>query len=160
LVKIFSQSKEYIVNSVKNGDVTIAVYGLGNIGLPIAVLFAYAGAKVIGVDIDKDRVELINEGICYIENEPNLKELFEESYKIGRISATTDLLKGSRENDVKIITVPTLLTSSKTLDLSALEIAAEYIGKGLSKKDMIILESSVPPGTTEGMIKDTLERYS
>lgn len=159
-MKIFAQSKEYIMKSVKNGDVTIAVFGLGNIGLPMAVIFERAGARVIGVDVDESRVNLINNGFCYIENEPELKEMFQKSYEAGRISATTDLLKGVKESDVKIVVVPTLLTPFKIPDLSAVESVAEYIGKGLSKNDLIIIESSVPPGTTEGMIKDTLEKHS
>lgn len=76
MVKFFSQSEDYIANSVKNGDVTIAVFGLGSIGLPIAVIFANAGARVIGVDIDEERVNLINSGFCYFENEPELNKLF------------------------------------------------------------------------------------
>lgn len=159
-MKIFAQSKEYILKSVKNGDVTIAVFGLGRIGLPIAVIFAQEGARVIGVDVDKKRVNFINNGFCYIENEPELKEMFQESYEAGHISATNDLFKGAKESDVKIVVVPTLLTSSKTPDLSAVKSVAEYIGKGLSKNDIIILESSVPPGTTEGKIKDILEKHS
>ncbi len=121
MVKIFSQTKNYIVNSVKNGDITIAVFGLGRIGLPIAVIFANAGARVIGVDIDEKRVNLINTGSCYIENEPKLDRLFQACYQAGRISATTDLLKAAKESDVKIIVVPTLLTQFKTPDLSAVE---------------------------------------
>jgi len=160
LVKIFSQSKDYIVKSVKNGDVTIAVFGLGSIGLPIAVIFANAGARVIGVDIDEKRVNLINTGSCYIENEPELNKLFQTCYHSGRISATTNLLKGAKESDVKIVVVPTLLTQFKTPDLSAVESVVEHIGKGLSKNDVIILESSVPPGTTEGIVKDILEKNS
>ncbi len=160
LVKIFSQSKENILNSVKNGDVTITVFGLGNIGFPIASIFANVGAKVIGVDKDEERVDLINSGICYIENEPELMEMFKKSYEEGRITATTDTLKGAINSDVKIIAVPTILTQYKTPDLSAIINVTEYIGKGLSQNDVVILESSVPPGTTEGLVKEILERRS
>ncbi|KXH74425.1 MAG: hypothetical protein AM326_00050 [Candidatus Thorarchaeota archaeon SMTZ-45] len=160
MVKIFSQSKEFIINAIKNGDVTIAVYGMGNIGLPIAAIFANSGAKVVGVEIDKERVKMINNGICYIENEPELNEMFQESYEKGRISATSDLLKGAKLSDVKIITVPTLLKSSMAPDLSAIQTVIEQIGKGLFKDDIIIIESSLPPGTTEGILKNALERYS
>lgn len=148
------------MNSVKNGEVTIAVYGLGNIGFPIAVMFAHAGANVIGVDTDKERVELINNGICYIKNEPELKEMFEECYEERQISATTDLLKGAQKSDIKIIVVPTLLTPLKTPDLSAVENVVKCISKTLSPNDLVILESSVPPGTTEGIVKNILEQHS
>ena len=64
-----------IKEKLKNGEITIAVYGLGKMGLPLAAVFAEHGAKVIGVDINEKVVESINKGINHIKEEPGLDEL-------------------------------------------------------------------------------------
>jgi len=160
MVKILDLSEQEITKLLGEGKITIAVYGIGKMGLPIAAVFANEGAKVIGVDINPKFVNGLNKGVCYIEGEPDLEDLIKKSFKERRISATSDQIQASRDSDVKIILVPTFLDQSKKPDLSALIAVAENIGKGLSKGDLVIIESTVPPLTTRNVIKPILERNS
>ncbi|MBC7097441.1 MAG: nucleotide sugar dehydrogenase, partial [Methanobacteriales archaeon] len=94
----------------------IAVFGLGHIGLPTAALFAKAGFKVIGVDINPDIVNSINQGISPII-EPGLDELLVEVVKKGKLKATDDGEYAARKANIMIIVVPTPLGADKSSDL-------------------------------------------
>ncbi len=159
-MKIFNMTKDEIQNAVKNGKVTIAVYGLGNVGLPIALAYFSAGCNVIGVDIDHEKVDMLNSGINFLSHEPYVDGLLKEALKRGKFRATTDLIKTASEADVISILVPTLADASGKLKLNALFSAARAIGKGLQEGSVIILESTVPPGTTEGPLRKILEKES
>lgn len=79
LMGILGKSREEVKNAVREGKITIAVYGLGYVGLPLAVVFAIAGAKVIGVDIDEEKVRKVNRGENYIHEEKQLTELLKRA---------------------------------------------------------------------------------
>ena len=131
------------------------VYGLGHIGSPILAAWLTAGARGIGVDVDEEKVRRLYAGDSPVE-EPCLSDIFKRAHKEGRLSATADGVKASQESDVKIIAVPTILRD-RTPDLSAVESAARSIASGLKRGDLVILESSVPPGTTRNFLRPILE---
>ncbi|MCK4459241.1 MAG: nucleotide sugar dehydrogenase [Methanosarcinales archaeon] len=156
-MKIYGQPEKSIRQAVASGDVTIAVCGLGKMGLPLAAVFADAGARVIGADIDEGVVRGINQGICHVTGEPGLPELVERNVGEGRLSATSDLVHAAEEADVMVILVPTLLDRNNNPDMSIVRSVCAYIAKGLNPGDFVIQESTVPPGTTRDMILPILE---
>ena len=135
---------------------TLAVFGLGQIGLPIAATFASRGLKVIGVDIDQAKVKAVNSKICYIK-EPGLEETLQNVVSKGLLSATTDGIKAVTESDAVIVAVATPATRN-AIDLSSLTLALEVISKGLHEGQLVSIESTVPPGTTLNLAKPILEK--
>jgi len=159
-LKILGLEKEKIEQAIKSGAVTIAVYGAGKVGLPIAVVFAEAGAKVIAVDINEEVVEQINQGINPVKNEAKLDEKFASVFRKGNLKASSDLINSAKESAVIIVIVPTILDETNTLNLTPLKIAFENIGLGLQSGALVILESTVPPGFVESIIIPILEKKS
>ncbi|MEM4405721.1 MAG: nucleotide sugar dehydrogenase [Candidatus Methanomethylicaceae archaeon] len=145
---------------LKEGRITVAVYGMGRVGLPIAVAWLRAGAKVIGVDINHGLVEMLNDGKTPLEDEPNINEWVKRGLEEKRFYATNDGVAASRNSDIKIIVIPTTLNAKKKLNNSSLITVAENIGKGLKAGDVVILECTVPPLTTENLVKPILEEES
>lgn len=137
----------------------IAVVGLGKAGLPLAAVIADAGIEVLGVDVDKKKVELINRGVNPIKEEPGLSELIKK-HGGNRLNATSDAITASKECNVHIVIVPLFIDDSKRPDFSIIEHAVESVGKGLKKKDIVVLETTVLVGTTESLIKGILEKNS
>jgi UDP-N-acetyl-D-mannosaminuronic acid dehydrogenase len=134
---------------------TIAVIGLGYIGLPTAVVFAQRGYRVIGVDIDAKKVEAVNAGRSYIR-EPYLDEMLRDSVARGLLSATTDAVAAVRQSDAVIIAVPTPVKNG-VADLTYLREALDAVRKGIHRDLIIVIESTIPPGTTVGVAKPMLE---
>jgi UDP-N-acetyl-D-mannosaminuronic acid dehydrogenase len=124
---------------------TICVIGLGYIGLPTAVVLASRGISIIGVDISKDVVAKINRGEIHIV-EPDLDALTARAVQIGKLRATTV----PEAADAFIIAVPTPFHDGKA-DLSYVNVAAASIAPVLKAGDLVVLESTSPPGTTEDM---------
>jgi nucleotide sugar dehydrogenase len=148
-------SDEELKSLLSRGEIRASFFGLGRVGIPSMLAWANAGARCIGVDVKKDIVMKINNGESPI-NEPLVQDWLSKFVRDGRVRATTDGASASRETEVKVITVPVTLLNGKP-DLSALEKAALSIAAGLRRGDLVILESSVPPGTTRGFLKRILE---
>jgi len=127
----------------------IAVIGLGYVGLPLAVAAAECDFEVIGIDINKTVVKSLNLGVSSIEDVSNIQ--LANVLKNGKFTATTsyDELKNI---EYFVICVPTPLTESRSPDLSYLESAARSIARVLSKGCLVILESTVEPGTTRDFL--------
>ncbi|MCD6563152.1 MAG: nucleotide sugar dehydrogenase [Thermoproteales archaeon] len=151
-MKILGLSKSTVKEYFIKGKITFAVYGLGKMGLPLATILANYGAKVIGVDINEEIVKKINMGISHIENEPELDSLVKKNVEAGRLYATNDGIYAAKKSDVQIILVPTLADDKGNLNLKSVFDIAETISKGLEKGDIVITESTMPPGTTEKLI--------
>lgn len=117
--------------------------GLGYIGLPTAVMFANAGYDVQGVERDEGKIDAINSGTLHID-EPGLSEEFIKAFESGRLVAGSDAM----EAEVHIIAVPTPVSPDKKLDFSFISSAVKSIATVLKSGDLVILESTVPPGTT------------
>ncbi|RLG40437.1 MAG: nucleotide sugar dehydrogenase [Thermoproteota archaeon] len=151
-MKILGLDREKVKEYIRNGKVTFAVYGLGKMGLPLAAVLAEHGGNVIGVDINEDVVRTVNKGISHIKEEPGLDVLVKRNVEAGRLSATTNVVYASKTSDVMIIIIPTLVDEKGNLKLGNIFSLAEEISKGLDRGDIVITESTMPPGTTEKLI--------
>jgi len=140
---------------IKNKKAKVAVIGLGYVGLPTAVELAKVGFKVFGIDIKKERVDLVNKGKSYILDV--LSKDLKEAVNSEKLSAfnTHQPLKNS---DIVLICVPTPLDKNKIPDISYIKSTTEEIAKYLHKNQLIILESSTYPGTTREVILPELEK--
>ncbi len=132
-------------------EITIAVYGLGRVGAAVAAVFLRHGFNVLGVDVDEEKVQKINSKEKLFSLEPHVDEAFIEGIEKGSFKATSDLADASKGSKYKILTVPVPLVL-KAPDFSNLKQASESIGKGIRKGDVVIVESSVPPGTTRQVV--------
>ncbi len=151
-MKLIGLSNEEVKEAFRKGKFTIAVYGMGKMGLPLAAVFADHGANVIGVDINERVVETINRGENHIKEEPGLDELVKRNVEAGRLKATTDGVWAAKQADVMVILVPTLTDERGNLKLGPVYDVAEKISQGLEKGDIVITEATMPPGTTESLI--------
>lgn len=131
----------------------VCVLGLGYIGLPTASILATNGFKVLGVDVNEEIVHVINRGGLPIE-EPGLKTIVQAAIHSGNFRAALQ----PEPADVFIIAVPTPVTDDKKADLSFIKAAAESIVPVLNKGNLVILESTSPPGTTKNFLVPILEK--
>lgn len=149
--------KEKLLEKIEKKEIVCGVFGLGYVGLPLAVEKAKAGFKTIGFDVQESKVNLVNEGVNYIGDvvDAELKNLVRDK----KLEATTDFSK-IREVDFVAICVPTPLDAHQQPDISYVEASATSISKYLKKDTMVVLESTTYPGTTEELIKPILENGS
>ena len=141
------------MNYLNNKKYIVGIIGLGYVGVPTAIAIAKNKNKVIGFDINKEKVANINEGVSYISDISSNDLMEVREY----LSATTQF-EDLAQCDVVIIAVPTPLTKRKTPDTSAIEEAANKITKYYKKGALIILESTTYPGTTEELLLPILEK--
>lgn len=148
-----SKLKEKILNKTA----TLGVCGLGYVGLPLAVEKAKAGFNVIGFDVQKEKVDLVNSGKNYIGDvvDNDLEKLVKE----GKLKATT-AFKDVASCDCICICVPTPLDIHQEPDISYVKSSTEEIAKYLHKDMLVVLESTTYPGTTEELLKPILEKTS
>jgi nucleotide sugar dehydrogenase len=144
---------------VRSGEFKVAVYGLGHVGSPVASSWLRAGAHVIGVDNSSEVLENARKGRTHIY-EPGVNDAFSKGLKEKRFFVYSDPLKGSQDSHFKLICVPVLLTDSFSADLSVVKQVATAIGQGLKKGDVVSLNPSVPPGTSEDVVLPILEEQS
>jgi methylmalonyl-CoA mutase cobalamin-binding subunit len=128
---------------------------LGYVGLPTAVVFASRVFSVVGVDVDAGRVEAVNSGRCYLR-EPGLDVLLRDVVSRGLLRATTETVRAVRESDAVVIAVPTPVRDG-VADLSYLKEVLLAIREGLHRGLLVVIESTIPPGTTVGFAKPLLE---
>src|SRR6476659_2162104 len=135
----------------------IAVVGLGYVGLPLSLQFARSCVEVIGLDIDCEKVEALNQGRSYIKHiaSENVGEL----RKAGKFSASTDF---SQVQDVEavIICVPTPLNKNREPDISYVLNTGRAVAPHLAKGTVVVLESTTYPGTTDEDLRQVLETGS
>jgi UDP-N-acetyl-D-glucosamine dehydrogenase len=136
-------------------NIRIGIIGCGYVGLPLALRFADTGHRVTGFDTDPKKIENLNAGRSYIQHIPADK--IAEHVKGGRLDATTDFTK-IREMDAVLICVPTPLDERREPDLSYVEQTALSISPNLQRNQLIVLESTTYPGTTEELVLPILER--
>lgn len=154
------RSKIEKLAAVSPQDIRVAVYGLGKMGLPLAAVFASKGFQVLGVDTNEEVVKKVNAGVSPVVEEAGLEKLVQKVVKGGKFKATSDGALASRETDIKIIIVPTFLDEKNHPDLEIVKKVTEKIALGLQKGDLVILESTAPPGTTLEVIAKILEKKS
>jgi UDP-N-acetyl-D-mannosaminuronic acid dehydrogenase len=131
----------------------VCVLGLGYVGLPTACMLAMQGHQVIGVDVDPRIVQTISKGGIHIE-EVGLKTMLQAAINSGSLVATTEV----ESADIFIIAVPTPLAEGNRADTSFVESAAKSIAGVLESGSLVILESTVPPGTTDDLLCPALSK--
>jgi UDP-N-acetyl-D-mannosaminuronic acid dehydrogenase len=132
---------------------TVCVLGLGYIGLPTASTFATHGLKVIGVDVNRQIVNTLREGGVHIQ-EPGLPDLVEQAFESGMLQIRETLL----DADAFIIAVPTPVSVDKQADLRHVIEAAKAIAPVLRAGNLVVLESTCPPGTTLEVVAPILNQ--
>ena len=152
-----SESTVALLDRLRSKKAKVCVVGLGYVGVPLAVASAQSGFSVIGVDVEKEKVSMINKGICYVEDAYSEKHL-SELVRAGTISATENLSDGATSSDIVIVCVPTPLDPRGEPDLSFLKSVAKDLSKNLSGFKLIIVESTSFPGTTTDIFQPLLER--
>ena len=146
--------KNELISLIKDKRARVGVIGLGYVGLPLASEFAGAGIRATGFEVDEKKAGEINAGRSYIADVSS--ETIKRSVDADRLTATTnfDLL---RECDAIIVCVPTPLRKTKEPDVSFILAAAEEIKKRLRRGQLIILESTTYPGTTDEVLMPILQ---
>ncbi len=138
-------------------EARLAVIGLGYVGLPVACAFASAGFDVVGLELRSDRVECINRGVSPIDgNEPGLAELLADAIAAQRFRATADYL-AIADRDVILIAVETPVDENNVPHYQALRSAAGALAKELKPGALVIVESTIAPGTMAGVVRPALE---
>lgn len=134
--------------------VKIGIIGCGYVGLPLALRFSDVGQRVTGFDLDKTKVDKLNAGQSYIQHIPAAK--ISEHVQAKRFDATTDFTR-LRDMDAVLICVPTPLDERREPDLSYVEQTAKAIAPNLQRNQLIVLESTTYPGTTEELVLPILK---
>jgi UDP-N-acetyl-D-glucosamine dehydrogenase len=139
----------------KGAQLKVGIIGCGYVGLPLALRFAEAGHKVTGFDTDPEKVRMLNAGKSYIEHIQQTK--IQQFVNSRHFSATNDFSK-LKEVDAILICVPTPLNEYREPDLSYVEDTAKSIYPHLQKGQLVVLESTTYPGTTEELVLPILEK--
>jgi len=139
---------------IKYKSATIGIVGLGYVGLPLAVAFCEAGFRVLGIDVQQKRVDLVNQGESYIADVPGAR--LQAVVANNLLQATTEQSR-LKETDAICICVPTPLTKTKDPDLSHVIRESEEISKNLQPGQLVVLESTTYPGTTREVVLPILE---
>ena len=146
--------REILLKKIADREIVAGVVGLGYVGLPLAVEIAKAGFGTIGFDIEKEKVDWVNQGRSYIGDVvgDDLKMVVGK----GMLAATTDFGEIGKADFVAIC-VPTPLDEHRQPDISHVESSVRSIAEHLRKGMMVVLESTSYPGTTEELVKPILE---
>ena len=143
-----------LIDRIRTREARVGVIGLGYVGLPLAVEFARAGFDTTGFDVDETKVGAINAGTSYI---PDVRqEDLAAEVKAGRLRATTDVSRLGQMDAIDIC-VPTPLRKTKDPDLSYVVKAVEAVAATIRKGQLVILESTTYPGTTDEVVQPMLE---
>ena len=140
----------------------LSVFGIGYVGCVSAACFAKEGHAVIGVDVNANKVQMINAGNSPIV-EAGIGPLLEEVVKSNRLTATTDSASAVLGSDVSLVCVGTPSNSNGSLDLRYVTRVCEEIGaalKGKNERHVVVIRSTMLPGTIESVVIPTLEKYS
>lgn len=135
----------------------ISIIGLGYVGLPLSLQFARSGVKVVGLDVDRKKVDLLNAGSSFIKHIPSTE--VSEMVESGKFFASTDFSEVANSEAV-ILCVPTPLGEHREPDISYVLRSGKSIAPHLTKGVLVALESTTYPGTTEGPLREVLESGS
>lgn len=138
----------------------IAVIGLGKIGLPLAVQYAKKGKRVFGVDTNEETVKSVNLGSEPFPGEKNLSIFLKEVVEEGRLSATSSYEEALSQAEVIVIATPLLIDNLNKPDFSILDSVSQSIGLYIRKGSLVLLETTVPIGTTRDRLASNIEKLS
>jgi UDP-N-acetyl-D-glucosamine dehydrogenase len=151
---VTSETATTLLDRIRTKQAHIGVIGLGYVGLPLAVEFARAGFHVTGFDVDQAKIAQINGGKSYIPDVPEAD--LTAVVRAGTLRATSDM-KALADMDAIDICVPTPLRKTKDPDLSYIVRAVEAVAASLRRGQLVILESTTYPGTTDEVVQPMLE---
>ena len=154
-LRLVTTASDRPVTSAEQYDV--AVIGLGYVGLPLCLAFAKSGANVLGVDVDSTKADKIGAGKSYIKHIPSSD--ITTAVEAKKFNATDDFSKLPNAEAV-LICVPTPLTVNRTPDLSYVEATVQALAPHLRAGQLVVLESTTYPGTTDEVVKPILEQVS
>ena len=147
--------RDALLRRIDAHEVRVGIVGQGYVGLPLALTFVDRGYRVLGFDVDAEKVAALNRGECYIRHvdaarvkQARESRLFEATADFGRLG----------EPDAILICVPTPLTAQKEPDLSYVRQTAEAIRPHLRRWQLVVLESTTYPGTTDELVRGVLEQ--
>jgi UDP-N-acetyl-D-glucosamine dehydrogenase len=149
-----NDTAQELLRKIESRQATVGILGLGYVGLPLALAFSKAGFPVLGFDVDDRKVDDLNQGESYITHIDG--SAVREAASGGRLSATADFSRLD-EPDVLVICVPTPLTTQREPDMTYVVNTAEEIAKSLRRGQLVALESTTYPGTTEELLREILE---
>ncbi|GMU86077.1 MAG: nucleotide sugar dehydrogenase [Ignavibacteriales bacterium] len=149
--------KENLLNKIASKTHTVGIIGLGYVGLPLALEFVSKNIKTIGFDIDDTKIPVLNSGKSYIKH--IAPEKIEKAIKSKLFEATSDFSR-LPEVDAVIIAVPTPLNKHREPDLSYVESSAKITAQYLQRGQLVVLESSTYPGTTDEILLPLMEGAS
>ncbi len=149
-----SETAALLHDKIASHDATIGVIGLGYVGLPLAIAFAERGFSVLGFDVDRAKVDAVGRGESYIKHIDGGR--LASVAQAGRLRATVDFDRLS-EPDAILICVPTPLTPQREPDMSYVENTARQIASRLRRGQLVVLESTTYPGTTDELVRGILE---
>ncbi|MGH7622792.1 MAG: nucleotide sugar dehydrogenase, partial [Gemmatimonadaceae bacterium] len=138
----------------------IAVVGLGKIGIPLALQFASKGARVAGYDVSTRRVAEINAARNPLVGEPGIDELLAAAIADGTLRATTDAAGAVAAADVIVLIVPVDIDAEQHVDFAALDAATDAVATHVVRGALVIVETTVPVGTTRGRVGARIARAS
>lgn len=139
---------------------SVAVIGLGKIGLPLAVQYAKHGWHVIGCDINPQVVETVNAGLSHVQEEPELAREVARLVKHGMLSATVHTTEAVRLAEVVVVIVPVVVNAQHEVNFEGIDAATTALGAGLQPGTLVIYETTLPVGTTSSRLRSILERTS
>ena len=145
---------EELIEKIRNNQVNLGIIGLGYVGLPLAIHFKELGCSVHGFDIDEEKINKLNNGTSYINHieDKDIDKLIQD----GNFS-TSDFSKIS-DMDILFVCVPTPIDEQRNPFMGHIIDTAEAISKYLRKNQLVLIESSTYPGTTNELIKPILEK--
>ncbi len=150
-----AELKTRLLDRIRAREARVGVVGLGYVGLPLSLTFARAGFTVLGFDIDPTKIERLAAGESYLKHIP--AEAIRAQTSAGRFSATTDFSKAG-DVDAILICVPTPLTPAREPDLSYIVGTGESLAPHLRRGQLVVLESTSYPGTTDECLRPILEK--
>jgi nucleotide sugar dehydrogenase len=139
---------------------TVAVVGLGKIGLPLAAQYIRHGRTVIGCDTNPQVVDGINAGQCHVHEEPGLEQEVAAAVANGTLRAEIDTTRATRQADVIVVIVPVVVSTEHQPDFRAIDSATRAVGEGLAPGKLVIYETTLPVGTTAERLRRILEDAS
>ena len=148
---------EELKEKIENKKVKLCIIGLGQVGLPTALSFANSGFSVTGVDINEELVSKINNGIPPFEEE-NLQEFIKNNQTNKRFHASVKIEESIQDSDVIIVCVATPITEDVRPDMKNLKAVCDSLGDYNLNEKLILIESSLPPGTFEGLILPSIQK--
>jgi UDP-N-acetyl-D-glucosamine dehydrogenase len=144
-----------LLKKIDTKQAIVGVVGLGYVGLPLLLCFVERGFRVVGLDIDAKKTESLAKGVSYIKHIPSSR--IAKAVATGRLTATTEYSR-ARDCDALLIAVPTPLNKNREPDMSYIVSTAESVAPHVRKGQIIVLESSTYPGTTDEVLAPILEK--